>query len=945
MQEPIANKIGVANLGTVYGQTNNVTIHEAQKVALIYSDPIPDLRIFQGRDDECSELNTWLTDSSVSMIGIRGEGGIGKSTLMAKVFAESQGFVGKFWADVRMGTSIAALAEQSLQEFGALPEQVRSLQEKDLMPRLLRQLQQGRYLLAIDNLESVLTAEGDWRGGYEEFLDGFQNLGSESVLLLAGREYPQKYSGWRRSRWLTLKEGLTPSEGAALLESLEVTDTPENCARVSEQVQGNPLALSLIAGWLRNEYRQPEERLVSHLSQHTDLFQLEGKHRGEPNISVDRVLQWSVDRLTSAQQYLLTQVSVLRGAFDAELATALVLEPLVHDADLYDLERRSLLQELPQRSQDGQRLFQLQPRIREFVQKQAYNLITAHERAIDYFWSHRQTEFARDDTQDAISHYEETFHHQCKLGHYQEAAVPLDACDAFLRRRGYDQLLVNLYSQLHTEWHPTPEQRQDYEDYGAICNNLGNACHSLGQYQQAIVFFQQSLAIAREIGARNREAASLSSLGNAYYSLGQYQQAIALHQQCLEIVREIDDRHVEANSLNNLGLAYHALGQYQQAIAFFQQCLEIAREIGYRNREANSLVSQGLNNLGLAYHSLGQYQQAIAFFQQCLETAREIGYRSREANSLGNLGDVYHALGQYPQAIDFHQRSLVIACEIGDRNGEAASLGSLGNAYYSLGQYRRAIDFHQQSLEIKREIGNRQGEATSLGNLGNAHHALEQYSQAIDFHQQSLVIACEIGDLRGEANSLGNLGNAYHASGQYQQAIDFHQQSLEIQREIGNRRGEANSLIGLGLAYSSLGQYQQAIDFYQQSLAIQHELGNRWGEGASLLNMGNALARLARHYEALQSYKQALAIYEVLKLDHMVKRCKTAIAESNQIIAVQPRMAPRIGTERRSDDDWYTKSLPAERKTSASSSSRQMQNWWLWFTVGLAIALLIWWLR
>ncbi len=831
--EQIANKIGVANLGTVYGQTNNVTIHEAQQVSLIYSDPVPDLRVFQGRGNELSKLNTWLVDRAVSMIGIRGEGGIGKSTLMAKVFAESLGFVGKFWADVRTGTSIAAFAGRSLQEFGVSLEQVRSLEEKDLIPRLLRQLQQGRYLLAIDNLESVLTAEGDWRGGYEEFLDGFQNLGCESVLLLAGREYPQKYFGWRRSCWLTLEDGLTPSEGAALLASLEVADTIANRATVSEQVQGNPLALSLIAGWLRDEYRQPEERLVCHLSQHTDLFQLEGKHRGEANISVDRVLQWSFDRLTSAQRYLLTQVSVLRGAFDAELATALVLEPPVSDADLHDLERRSLLQELPKLKPDGQRLFQLQPRIREFVQKQGTDLTTAHERAIAYFWSQRQTQVTPEDTQAAVTEYAETFYHLCQLGRYADATATVSACDAFLRRRGYYQLLVDLYTPLYTDWQPTPDQQQNY---AVVCNNLGTAYQSLGQYPQAISFHQQSLAIDRKIGDLNGEAISLGSLGTAYQSLGQYPQAINFHQQSLAIIREIGE----------------AFGT-------------------------------------------------------------SIALRQDEANSLGNLGNAYESLGQYPQAINFHRQSLAIRRKIGKafgtsialRQGEAISLGNLGTAYQSVGQYPQAINFHQQSLAIKREIGDCQGEAISLGNLGTAYRSLGQYSQAINFHQQSLTIKREIDDRHGEAASLGNLGNVYQSLGQYPQAIDFHQQSLAITREIGDRHGEANSLF----------------------------------------NRGIALARLDQHYEALQSFQQALAIYEALKLDYRIEQCKIAIAERNRIIAAQPRMAPNIGTQKRSDDDWYTKSLPAQRKPSASPSSRPMQNGWLWFGVGLAIALLIWWLR
>jgi hypothetical protein len=69
--------------------------------------------------------------------------------------------------------------------------------------------------------------------------------------------------------------------------------------------------------------------------------------------------------------------------------------------------------------------------------------------------------------------------------------------------------------------------------------------------------------------------------------------------------------------------------------------------------------------------------------------------------------------------------------------------------------------------------------------------------------------------------------------------------------------------------------------------------------------------------DALQHYEQALAIYQELKLNHMVEQCQIAISDLNQAHS-QPSTCPPLR--------WW-------------------QNGWLWFGVGLAIALLIWWLR
>ncbi|NJR58672.1 MAG: tetratricopeptide repeat protein [Cyanobacteria bacterium CRU_2_1] len=206
------------------------------------------------------------------------------------------------------------------------------------------------------------------------------------------------------------------------------------------------------------------------------------------------------------------------------------------------------------------------------------------------------------DTQDAASPYEDTFYHQCQLGHYADAAAIVFACTEFLLRRGYSQTLVDLYRPLHTNWHPTPDQRQNYAII--VCNNLGNAYHSLGQSQQAIDFSQQSLAITREIGDRFGEATSLNNLGNVYYSIGQFQQAIDYHQQTLAITREIGNCIGEANSLGNLGNACRSLRQYQRTIDFSQQSLAIQREIGDRISEALSLW-----NLGHCYPQQGKIRK------------------------------------------------------------------------------------------------------------------------------------------------------------------------------------------------------------------------------------------------------------------------------------------------------------------------------------------------
>jgi tetratricopeptide (TPR) repeat protein len=364
----------------------------------------------------------------------------------------------------------------------------------------------------------------------------------------------------------------------------------------------------------------------------------------------------------------------------------------------------------------------------------------------------------------------------------------------------------------------------DYPDTGTYM--LGLRLHP----RERIRWREAALAAARRVKDRSAEGSHLSNLGLAYADLGDARRAIEFHELALVISREIcaasrseaermAARRGEGQDLGNLGNAYANLGEPRRAIEYHEQALVISREIGDRRGEGADL-----GNLGSAYYALGDARRGIEFYEQQLVISREIGDRQGEGAALGNLGVPYAALGDARRAIEYHEQALVIDREIGNRQGESADLGNLGNIYRDLGEPRRAIGYHEQALVIDREIGDRRGEGQDLGNLGNAYANLGEPRRAIEFYEQDLVIAREVGGRREEGQALGCLGSAYYALGDARKAIEFYEQWLVIAREIGDRRGEDNALWNMSLSLDKLGDRTQAIEYAQDALKIREQI-------------------------------------------------------------------------------------------------------------------------
>jgi CHAT domain-containing protein/Tfp pilus assembly protein PilF len=241
-------------------------------------------------------------------------------------------------------------------------------------------------------------------------------------------------------------------------------------------------------------------------------------------------------------------------------------------------------------------------------------------------------------------------------------------------------------------------------------SNLAGIYDELGQYSKALKYYEQSLHLYRELNQklisenqklsnRTGEGKTLNDIGKVYQSQGQYSKSLEFYQQALAIFREIDDKAGQRTALNNIGLVYSVQGQFSKALELFNQALATVNSM---DDKAGARII--LYNIATLHRNQRQYPQAIKFYQQALVIAQEMSDLLGQETTLTGIGAVDFAQAQYPQALESYQQALAIAQKIGDRAGEATILGNIGVLLEQQNHPELAIVFYKQSVNVRETI-------------------------------------------------------------------------------------------------------------------------------------------------------------------------------------------------------------------------------------------------
>ncbi|MDQ2745920.1 MAG: CHAT domain-containing protein [Acidobacteriota bacterium] len=119
---------------------------------------------------------------------------------------------------------------------------------------------------------------------------------------------------------------------------------------------------------------------------------------------------------------------------------------------------------------------------------------------------------------------------------------------------------------------------------------IGGILYENKKYAEAIVYYQESLAVSEAVNRPIFAAAFLTDLGSVYYDLGQFEKSLEYGEKAVVLYNQFDPRR-RAAGLNIVGKSYAALGRKDEARAVFLEAEAFFRQSKDRYAEADTLFN------------------------------------------------------------------------------------------------------------------------------------------------------------------------------------------------------------------------------------------------------------------------------------------------------------------------------------------------------------------
>lgn len=716
---------------------------QAETVSPRHNLPLQ-ISTFVGREKEQEEVARLLQKHR--LVTLAGAGGIGKTRLALQVGQKllNEYPEGVWFVALDSLANPALIAPTVASVFNILEGPARPL--LDVLTEVLRT---RTLLLILDNSEHLLDGCARLAGALLQSCPNVKILvTSRATLNVPGEAVHYLPSLSLPERELTIEE-LSEYEAIRLfteratLAQSSFALTKENAGTVLEicrKVDGIPLAIELAAA--RVNVLQVEELL----KQLQDSFALlsSDRHLILPRHQTLRAsMDWSWGLLNQAEQTFLCQLSAFAGGWTLESAQA------VCEGDVLGLTSALVKKSLIVVNQEAER--RTRYRFHEIVREYAHEQLDAsgkHDHACA-----RHLRYFLDISEQA------------------EPGLRSATAAAWLERLKDER--DNLRAALH--W----ANKTDVKAGLLLSTNLWRYWESTN-LREGIQWLETFLQDPRSQDFPSARAEALRIYGWFLTWLQRFEPARAITEESLALFRTLGNRQREAGCLISLGNIQQFLDDPEGALENLQQALELA---------------QAVNDLWLQaqiYYFLGwdrrDFQRTLEYWGKGVELIRQTGDYTTLANMLGTLGQFLVLNGD----IELAEKHLEEATRLWEGN-KSANIWENPRIARSLiallrGDHAEARTLLQQALSAIQETGNRMGYLWVRVRQGHVEVHAGNYAEAQAILLEAARAFQKDGYTIGAIFGLEGIAALYAETGRHEQAAQLIGMADTIREQIGDMR-------------------------------------------------------------------------------------------------------------------------------------------------------------
>lgn len=230
--------------------------------------------------------------------------------------------------------------------------------------------------------------------------------------------------------------------------------------------------------------------------------------------------------------------------------------------------------------------------------------------------------------------------------------------------------------------------------------------HHRGHYRQSEQIIQSAMELFERARLTNQilDAHLQNDYGFVLFSLGIFERALEHQKKALTIrLAVLGENHRDtAISLGNVGSVVREMGNTSIALDYQQRALAIlAGTFG----KTDPQTAMAFNGIGVTLHKMGKHQSALEHHKSALEMQLEVFGEGHPdtATSFDNIGSLLASKGDYRLAIDHQQKALAINLAVlGETHPRTAtSFYGVGMSLSALGNYQSALKHQQKALAAR----------------------------------------------------------------------------------------------------------------------------------------------------------------------------------------------------------------------------------------------------